>query len=128
MEDASKRRGVCLVSVEGCPVRDLNDLQNLERLRRKVRSPEDAERLTVEELTKVPPRELLRYLFEAFGGRVTTASLGRSSGKVLSDWMEYEKEPGEEEVLVKKVQVLFRITFPLVLSYSVNTAAAFLQG
>jgi len=88
--------------------------------------PGEAERDTKAWISKLDPGELLEYLLVRFGGRITAAGLGLVDAQPLKDWGFNNILPRDKDILARKVQTLFRILYPLTLTYSSNTAAAFL--
>jgi|tagenome__1003787_1003787.scaffolds.fasta_scaffold20837428_2 hypothetical protein len=88
--------------------------------------PNDPEAMTRQHLTESDSGQLLGYLLDRLGGRVTTASLGLTNAQPLKEWAAEGKKPENSQLLDHKVRVLFQVTYPLALTYSVNTASAWL--
>lgn len=67
-----------------------------------------------------------RYVIDALGPRLVTASLGLRDGRTVPSWS--AGGPIKSEVAAHRLQILFRVTYAVAEAFSPSVAAAFLRG
>lgn len=97
---------------------------NLERPRPRKADNTNRTRSGSESPQEIPLYQKKDYLLDAIGARRTTASLGLTDAQPLKDWTGESVPPGISDV---KVRALYDVVHEIEETFSVDTAAGFLE-